>query len=126
VAECAVVVSGVIDGGTSCILDGNPCGVSVRIDLMNVQLDKETEAFIARKVRDGDFRDASEAIEAAVRLMAEQDQRISELRAALQIGIDQLDRGERVKVGPNFLEDVMARARAKIVAGEKPNPDVLP
>jgi hypothetical protein len=49
-----------------------------------------------------------------------------ELRAALQIGIDQLDRGEYVTVGPNFLEEVMERARAKVAGGEKPKPDVLP
>jgi antitoxin ParD1/3/4 len=93
---------------------------------MQVKLDKKAEEFIARKVQEGVFRDAGEAISEAVHRMAEEEAQMRELRAALQIGIDQLDRGEYVTVGPNFLEEVMERARAKVAGGEKPKPDVLP
>jgi len=94
--------------------------------MMLVKIDKKTEATIAQMVHDGDVRDASEAVEIAVSRLAEMNRRRAELEAALKIGIDQLDRGERVEVGPDFVKSVMARARAKVAAGEQPNPDVLP
>lgn len=93
---------------------------------MSVHLKSDAQTFIEERVREGDFEDADEAVAAAVRQMAERHDQLAKLNAALQIGIDQLDRGERIAIGPNYLEDVMRRAQAMIEAGEEPDPDVIP
>ncbi len=93
---------------------------------MNVQLDKQTEAFIERKIQDGTYKDAAEAIREAVIMMAERDDRAGALRAALQIGIDQIERGETVPFTPDFVERAMAEAKRRNAAGIPPCEDVLP
>ena len=100
--------------------------ISTRGTRMNIQLDKQTEAFIERKVKDGTFKDASEAIREAVILWAERDDRMRALRDALQIGIDQAHRGECLPLAPDLVEKAIAEAHRRIDAGIPPKRDVLP
>ena len=93
---------------------------------MNVQLDKQTEAFIERKIQDGTFKDATEAIREAVIMMAERDARLTALREALQIGIDQIERGETVPLTLDLLNRTIIEAKRRNAAGIVPSSDVLP
>lgn len=52
----------------------------------SVTLGKEYEEFITRKVAEGRFGSASEAIRAGLRLLEEQEMRLERLRAAIDEG----------------------------------------
>ncbi len=82
---------------------------------MNVSLTPELEAMVAEKVKSGLYNSASEVVREGLRLVREQDQlreiRLNELRAEIQIGIDQADRGESK---PLDIEALKAEARRRM------------
>jgi len=65
---------------------------------MNVSLTPELEEVIKQKVATGMYHSASEVIREALRLLKERDEhhqmRIEQLRRDIQIGLDQIARGE--------------------------------
>lgn len=84
---------------------------------MNVHLTPQLTALVRSKVDSGMYNSASEVIREALRLLEEQDRlreiRREELRMALKVGFEQLDRGEG---SPLDVEKVIARGRAKLTA----------
>ena len=82
---------------------------------MNVSLTPELEAMVAEKVKSGLYNSASEVVREGLRLVREQDQlreiRLNELRAEIQIGIDQADRGESK---PLDIEALKIEARRRL------------
>lgn len=68
---------------------------------MNVSLGDKWEAFVQERVQSGRYLSASEVIREALRLLEEQDhlrqRRLEELRGEIQVGLDQLARGEFVE-----------------------------
>jgi antitoxin ParD1/3/4 len=85
---------------------------------MNVSLTEELKQFVERKVASGMYHTASEVIREGLRLLAEQDeareQRITEVRAKVKEGLDQLDRGEGRSGG-----DAFGRLEARIAKLER-------
>ena len=65
---------------------------------MNISLTPELEKLIKQKVASGMYHSASEVIREALRLLKERDEhhqmRIEQLRRDIQIGLDQIARGE--------------------------------
>ena len=65
---------------------------------MHVSLTPHLEELVRDKVKSGLYNSASEVVREALRLMEDRDRvremRLEELRKEIQIGIDQLDRGE--------------------------------
>src|SRR5205085_1884982 len=65
---------------------------------MNVSLTPELERLIQEKVETGMYHSASEVVREALRLLKERDLvqqiRLEELRREIQVGLDELDRGE--------------------------------
>jgi antitoxin ParD1/3/4 len=63
-----------------------------------VKLTERMERFIAERVAAGDYADADEAIRAALRLLEREhrlyERKLARLKAAVQLGFDQIDRGE--------------------------------
>ena len=74
---------------------------------MTVTLSPELEALVRDKIESGRYADAGEVVEDALRLLEERDKRLQELRAELQIGLDQEERGELV----DWTSDFMARLK---------------
>ncbi|MFA7264642.1 MAG: type II toxin-antitoxin system ParD family antitoxin [Caulobacter sp.] len=70
---------------------------------MNVSLTPELERRVAQKVESGLYTTASEVVREGLRLLFEADeareQRLARLRADIQLGLDQLDRGEAIPGG---------------------------
>lgn len=87
---------------------------------MNVSLTPELEEFVAIKVKTGLYNSASEVVREGLRLIHEQDQlraiKLEELRKEIQVGIDQLDRGEGVEYqsATELVEDIKARGRKRL------------
>ncbi|MEL6770538.1 MAG: type II toxin-antitoxin system ParD family antitoxin [Bacteroidota bacterium] len=65
---------------------------------MNVSLTPQLEALVREKVASGLYTSASEVVREALRLLAERDDErstyLARLRADVQRGLDELDRGE--------------------------------
>lgn len=65
---------------------------------MNVSLTPELEAMVEAKVQSGQYNCPNEVVHEALHLLRNHDElrriRLEELRRDIQVGIDQLDRGE--------------------------------
>jgi antitoxin ParD1/3/4 len=85
---------------------------------MNVSLTPELERRISQKVESGLYTTASEVVREGLRLLFEQDeareQRLAKLRADIEFGLDQLDRGETLD-GDEMFAELTARIEAKSV-----------
>ncbi len=75
---------------------------------MNVSLTPELETLVHDKVESGLYTSASEVVREALRLLRERDQiqqqRLAELRREVAVGLEQLDRGERIPGEQVFAE----------------------
>ncbi|AMV37647.1 type II toxin-antitoxin system ParD family antitoxin [Planctomyces sp. SH-PL62] len=84
---------------------------------MNVSLTPELEKYVDSKVRSGMYHTASEVVREGLRLLKEREelhqQKLVDLRAAVQVGIDQADRGDVVPLTRELIEDVKRRGRER-------------
>ena len=82
---------------------------------MNVPLTKEIEEFVRRKVESGRYSSATEVIHAGFRLLEREDEfsdtRLAAIRARVEEGIEQAERGE---LGDD--EEAVARVKKRAVA----------
>ena len=97
---------------------------------MSVMLSPRAEAMIEERLAGGRYRDVDEVIEEALLALDERERddqkRLETLRAKLQIGIDQLDRGESVLFTPELAKQIRQEAHERFLRGELPDPDVCP
>ena len=79
---------------------------------MKISLTSERQQWVEDKVQSGRYQSVSEVIEAGLRLLEERDRvyqnRLAELQAQIDVGIQQLDRGERVD-GKAVIERLLAK-----------------
>jgi antitoxin ParD1/3/4 len=82
---------------------------------MNVSLTPELEMLVESKVRSGRYQSASEVIREGLRLLDDQDRlrkaQLDEVRKKIQIGIDQLDRGDGID-GARVLAELKQKSDA--------------
>lgn len=90
---------------------------------MGVSLDRHLEERIKEKVSSGQYPDASAVIREALRLLDERDH-VDNLRAELQIGLAQVERGETVEYSLQLL-DRLAREAEENVREGKPIKDAI-
>jgi antitoxin ParD1/3/4 len=93
--------------------------------LMTMILTPRLEALVRQKVAAGPYRTADEVIQEALDALEEREQ-VQQLRSKLQIGIDQLNRGEGVPFTPEWRTERRRVAVQRARAGETPSPDVCP
>lgn len=79
----------------------------------NINLTEHYDRFIEHTLATGEFQNASEVVRAALRLLERQQReeaaKLEVLRTAVQLGIDELDRGEGITVAPHELGEFMRR-----------------
>ncbi|WP_373527964.1 type II toxin-antitoxin system ParD family antitoxin [Nostoc sp.] len=91
---------------------------------MNISLTPELEQLVKDKVNSGRYHSVSEVMGEALRLLDERDrlreQRLAELKAKIQVGIEALDRGEVVDGEEVFaeIEEDIRRAEAQMRQAE--------
>jgi antitoxin ParD1/3/4 len=82
---------------------------------MNVSLTPELEKLVASKVQSGRYQSASEVIREGLRLLEDQDRlraaQVEEVRRRIQVGLDQLDRGEGIP-GDQVLAELKQKSDA--------------
>ena len=85
---------------------------------LNISITPELDRFIAAKVAAGRYLSASEVVREALRLLEEQETfrelRLSELKTQVQLGVDQIRRGEIVNG-----TEAIRRTRERINKGRK-------
>ncbi len=87
---------------------------------MNVSLTPELEQYVNGKVQSGMYHTASEVIREGLRLLKEREelhqQKLSELRREIQVGIDQAVRGQVSPFSEATLEEVKAKGQEQLKA----------
>ncbi|HEX2971954.1 MAG TPA: type II toxin-antitoxin system ParD family antitoxin [Tepidisphaeraceae bacterium] len=61
---------------------------------MTISLSPELQRFVEEQVRSGRFVTADAAVAEAVRQMKEREEKLVSLRQQIQVGLDELDRGQ--------------------------------
>lgn len=93
---------------------------------MHINLSPEIEQYLQLKVGTGFYSNASEVVRDAIRRMWEEDEKLEKLRAAVQIGDEQLDRGEGLAYSSSRLEAITEKAFRNARNGKKVSTDVTP
>jgi antitoxin ParD1/3/4 len=79
---------------------------------MNISLTPELEQLIEDKVKTGLYHSASEVVREALRLLRERDQfqelKLQDLRREIQIGVDQIKKGQVVSE-----DEVLSRVKVR-------------
>jgi len=65
---------------------------------MHISLTPELERQVKQKVESGLYNNASEVVRESLRLMLERDAMLQRLKAEIEVGLGQLQRGEGVDV----------------------------
>jgi antitoxin ParD1/3/4 len=90
---------------------------------MNVSLTPELEQYVDGKVRSGLYHSASEVIREGLRLLREKDEvhqrKLERLKKDIQIGIDQVERGQVSPFNKQTLEAIKAEGRKRLAAERK-------
>jgi putative addiction module CopG family antidote len=86
---------------------------------MNVPIPNDLESFIEELIRTGSYHDPSEIVGEALRALKRQEQ----LRRAVQLGVDELDRGEYIEYDDaslaKFVEDIKKLEETRYVGKDK-------
>lgn len=93
---------------------------------MHINLSPEIEQYLQSKVGTGFYSNASEVVRDAIRRMWEEDEKLAKLRAAVQLGDEQLDRGEGVAYSSARLDKITEKALSNARSGKKVSDDVKP
>jgi putative addiction module CopG family antidote len=91
---------------------------------MTIQVPADVAARIQQKVERGSFAGADEVNREAMSLLDEHERALEQLRAKLQIGLDQLERGEGARFTPELVYQMRRDAEDRFQRGERPDPDV--
>lgn len=88
-----------------------------RLLTMNISLPKELEERVKARVASGLYSSVSEVVREALRLqdsyLENQDKILEELRAEINIGLQQIENGQTVRFDPDALRE---KARQRILA----------
>jgi antitoxin ParD1/3/4 len=92
---------------------------------MTIQLSPEAEATIRELMGRGDYSDPEAVVEEALRVLAEQIQ-YDRLKAAIAVGMEQIERGEVVPWTPDFLDRLKRKSEEHVRLGKPFKDEVIP
>ena len=93
---------------------------------MHINLSPEIEQYLQAKVSTGFYSNASEVVRDAIRRMWAEDESLEKLRAAVQVGEEQLDQGKGGPYSAERLESITEKALSNARKGKKVSADVAP
>ncbi len=76
----------------------------MKVNTMSITLPPQLEKLIQEKIKSGAYHSPDEVILESLRLLDERDRKLAALRADIQVGIDQAERGEVVDGDTVFTE----------------------
>ena len=88
---------------------------------MTVEIPQDLQQFVDQVIGVGGYKSEAEVVGQALRLLQKRQRRIEELRREIQPALDQLDRGEGIKLKDEeelrlFFEDIKERGRNRLEA----------
>ena len=90
--------------------------------MMTVEIPLNYQAFVKTIIDRGQFQTEEQVVGEALRLLVERNRRLEEFRREIQIGLDQLDRGEYTEYDEEslheFFEQIKAEGRQSQSSGE--------
>jgi antitoxin ParD1/3/4 len=92
---------------------------------MNVSLTPELEKMVRERVESGRYNNASEVVRDALRHLDSKD-RLDHLRALIQVGLDDVERGDVFEFTPELMREIEREADEAFLRGDVPDPDVCP
>jgi len=82
----------------------------------------DLEQFVQQQVATGEYRSQDEVVAAGLQVLRELKSRQAEFRREVKVGVDQLDRGEGIKIAANelraFFDDVQTRGQQRYEASK--------
>ena len=93
---------------------------------MNINFPQVDEQYIKTKVDAGFYSNATELVRDAVRRMREAEEQRQALLAAVQLGEEQIARGQYRPYTPELFEEITRNSVTKVTHGQPLHPDVLP
>jgi antitoxin ParD1/3/4 len=82
----------------------------------------DLEPFVQQQLASGEYHSQDEIVAAGLHVLRELKRRQAELQRQVKVGIDQLDRGEGIKVAANelraFFDDIQARGQERYRASK--------
>jgi len=94
-----------------------------------IELPDQLEAYVQYKIETGLYSNGAEVIRDALRHMMDNDEeaaRALRLREAVQLGFNQIERGEGAEWTPELRERIKQDAVKRAQEGRRPKADVLP
>jgi len=85
---------------------------------MTIEIPPDYQAFVTTAVASGQFQSEEKVVEEALRLMSERNRRREEFRRQVQIGTDQLQRGEYTDFDDESLDKFFDELNAEDPARE--------
>jgi antitoxin ParD1/3/4 len=87
---------------------------------MTVEIPPDLQQFVHQVIDNGSFKSETEVVGQALRLLQQRQQKLDELRQEIQLGLEQLDRGEGIELDEEgldaFFEEIKTRSRAELEA----------
>ncbi|MGA2060416.1 MAG: type II toxin-antitoxin system ParD family antitoxin [Thermoguttaceae bacterium] len=88
---------------------------------MTTLIPPELESFVQQQLASGEYRSAEEVIGAGLRVLQELKHRQEDFRKEVQIGVDQLDRGEGILLDQaglrKLFDEIQQRGQSRYNAG---------
>ena len=86
---------------------------------MTEMLPADLQQFVQEELAAGRYQSPAEVISDGLRLLRDRERRLNELRVELQVGIDELERGEAIVIRDEqelkaFFEDIKVRGRERL------------
>jgi antitoxin ParD1/3/4 len=83
----------------------------------------DLEPFVQQQIASGEYHSQDEVVAAGLQVLRKLKCRQAEFREEVKVGVDQLDRGEGIKVATNelraFFDDIQARGQQRYEASKK-------
>jgi putative addiction module CopG family antidote len=83
----------------------------------------DLEQFVEQQVATGQYRSQDEVVVAGLQVLREVKRRQAEFQQQVRVGVDQLDRGEGIRVAANelraFFDDIQARGQQRYEASKE-------
>ena len=80
---------------------------------MTVEIPLNYQAFVKTVIDHGQFQTEEQVVGEALRLLAERNRRVEEFRREVQVGLDQLERGEYTEYDDESLKEFFEQIKAE-------------
>jgi antitoxin ParD1/3/4 len=90
---------------------------------MTIAIPSDLDLFVQQQLASGEYRSQEEVVVAGLQVLRELKDRQADFRRDVQVGVEELDRGEGIKLAAEelraFFDDIQTRGRQRYEASKK-------